>query len=296
MTVGTEPFAEKKFKEIMGRGMAYIDVGEGAPIVFLHGNPTSSYLWRNVMPACRGLGRLIACDFIGMGDSDKLLNSGPGSYSYKEHRAFAFALWDELDLGSDIIFVTHDWSTTLAIEWMRQNVDRVQGIAYMESVMVPREWEDLPDGARAIVSRIRSSDGDDLVLKDNFVVEKILPRMMFRALSHAEMAHYLKPFLNAGEDRRPTLSSPREVPIAGEPADIFKVMTDNARWISESSLAKLYIHVEPGVIDQDRQREFCQSLPNQHEVTVKGLHFAQEDSPDEIGGALADFIRHLRKD
>jgi haloalkane dehalogenase len=296
MTIGATPFAEKKFIEVMDHKMAYMDVGEGAPIVFLHGNPTSSYLWRNVMPACRGLGRLIACDFIGMGDSDKLSNSGPTSYSYSGHRSFAFALWDKLDLGGNIVFVTHDWSTNLAIEWARQNTSRMQGLAYMESVMVPREWADLPEAAREIVRQIRSPDGEEMVLRGNLVVEKLLPKMIFRTLSDVEMEHYRKPFLNAGEDRRPTLASPREVPIAGEPADVFSVMAENAKWVSEVDLPKLYIHVEPGVIDQGRQREFCRNLPNQREVTVKGLHFAQEDSPDEIASAIADFIRDLRKD
>src|SRR5262249_7768588 len=294
MTDSAQPFAAKKFIEIKGRRMAFIDEGEGAPIVFQHGNPTSSYLWRNVMPSCRGLGRLIACDLIGMGDSEKLDQSGPDSYTYAEHRAFLFALWDELNLGNEVVMVLHDWGSALGFDWAHQNPDRVQGIAYMEAIVMPLEWSDFPERARNTFRNLRSPAGDDLILRDNAFVERVLPGSMLRPLEEVEMAEYRKAYLNAGEDRRPTLTWPRQIPLDGEPADVVKVETDYASWLAQSPVPKLYIHVEPGALDQGRPREFCRSWSNQKEVTVKGIHFVQEDSPAEIGKALASFGRVLR--
>jgi haloalkane dehalogenase len=294
MADDTRPFAEKRFIEIKGRRMAYIDEGDGAPIVFQHGNPTSSYLWRNVMPACRGLGRLIACDLIGMGDSDKLEPSGPDHYTYAEQRAFLFALWDELELGDEVVLVLHDWGSALGFDWASHNRDRVQGIAYMESIVMPIEWSDFPEKARDIFRAFRSAAGEDLILRDNAFVERMLPGSLIRRLEEAEMAEYRRPYLNPGEDRRPTLTWPRQIPLEGEPAGVVKVVTDYASWLSQSQVPKLYIHAEPGALDQGRPREFCRKWPNQKEVTVKGIHFVQEDSPAEIGAALADFVRGLR--
>jgi haloalkane dehalogenase len=288
------PFGEKKFIEIKGHRMAYIDEGESAPIVFAYGNPTSSYLWRNVMPACRGLGRLIACDMIGMGDSGKLPNSGPARYTYAEHRSFLFALWEKLGLGNEVVLVLHDWGSVLGFDWANQNRDRVQGIAYMESIVMPIEWSDFPDFARDIFRAFRSPAGDDLVLRDNAFVEQLLPGAMIRKLSEAEMAEYRKPYLNSGEDRRPTLAWPRQIPVEGEPADVVRVVEEYGRWLSQSQIPKLYFHVEPGAIDQRRPREFCRTWPNQKEITVKGIHFVQEDSAAEIGAAVANFVRGLR--
>jgi haloalkane dehalogenase len=294
MNDATQPFAAKKFIEIKGRRMAYIDEGDGAPIVFQHGNPTSSYLWRNVMPACNGLGRLIACDLIGMGDSDKLEDSGADRYTYADHRAFLFGLWEELGLGSDVVLVLHDWGAALGFDWANHNRDRVQGIAYMESIVMPIDWADFPEKARDFFRVLRSPDGDDLVLRDNVFVERVLPGSMIRPLQEVEMAEYRRPYLNPGEDRRPTLTWPRQIPIEGEPADVAQVVADYANWVAQSRVPKLYIHVEPGALDQGRPREFCRKWPNQKEVTVKGIHFVQEDSPAEIGAALADFVRGLR--
>ncbi len=294
MTDATLPFAEKKFIEIEGHRMAYIDDGEGAPIVFAHGNPTSSYLWRNVMPACRGLGRLIACDMIGMGDSDKLPNSGPDRYTYAEHRSFLFALWEELKLGNEVVFVVHDWGSALGFDWANQHRDRVQGIAYMEAIVMPMAWSDFPDRARATFRAFRSPAGEDMVLRDNAFVERVLPGSIIRKLSSAEMDHYRKPFVNPGEDRRPTLTWPRQIPLDGEPADVLKIVSEYGQWLAHSQVPKLYFHTEPGALDHGRQREFSRTWPNQTEVTVKGIHFVQEDSPTEIGAAVADFVRGLR--
>ena len=294
MSDSSKPFAPKKFLEVKGRRMAFLDEGQGAPIIFQHGNPTSSYLWRNVMPACQGLGRLIACDLIGMGDSDKLPDSGPNRYTYAEQRDFLFAFWEELKLGNDIIFVLHDWGSALGFEWANQHRDRVQGLAYMEAIVMPMAWGDFPERARSTFRAFRSPAGEDMILRDNAFVERVLPGSIIRQLSGAEMDHYRRPFVNPGEDRRPTLTWPRQIPLDGEPADVVKIVSDYSQWLAQSQVPKLYFHTDPGALDHGRQREFCRTWPHQTEVTVKGIHFVQEDSPMEIGAAVANFVRTLR--
>jgi haloalkane dehalogenase len=294
MSDSSQPFAPKKFLEIKGRRMACIDEGQGAPIVFQHGNPTSSYLWRNVMPSCRGLGRLIACDLIGMGDSDKLPDSGPDRYTYAEQRDFLFAFWEELELGKDVIFVLHDWGSELGFDWAHQHRDRVQGLAYMEAIVMPMAWSDFPERPRATFRAFRSPAGDYMILRDNAFVERVLPGSVIRQLSSAEMDYYRRPFVNPGEDRRPTLAWPRQIPLDGEPADVVKIVSEYSQWLAQSQVPKLYFHTEPGALDHGRQREFCSTWPNQTEVTVKGIHFVQEDSPIEIGAAVANFVRTVR--
>jgi haloalkane dehalogenase len=296
MSDSSLPFAEKKFIEIKGRRMAYIDEGEGAPIVFQHGNPTSSYLWRNVMPACRGLGRLIACDLIGMGDSDKLPNSGPDRYTYAEQRSFLFALWEELKLEKDVVLVLHDWGSVLGFDWANQNRSRVEGVAYMEAIPIPLTWSEFPEIVRDVFRGFRSPAGEDMVLRDNMFVEQLLPGGVIRSLTDVEMANYRKPFLNPGEDRRPTLTWPRQIPLDGEPVEVVKVVTEFDNWLRQSQVPKLWIHGDPGAIETAKVRSFCRTWPNQTEVTVKGVHFLQEDSPTEIGAAVADFVRRLRID
>jgi haloalkane dehalogenase len=293
MSDSSKPFAPKKFLEIKGRRMAFIDEGQGAPIIFQHGNVTSSYLWRNVMPACQGLGRLIACDLIGMGDSDKLPDSGPNRYTYAEQRSFLFALWEELKLGNEVVFVVHDWGSALGFDWANQHRDRVQGLAYMEAIVMPMAWSDFPERG-AMLRAFRSPAGEDMILRDNVFVER-LPRSVIRQLSSAEMDQYRRPFANPGEDRRPTLTWPRQIPLDGEPADVVKVVSEYSQWLAQSQVPKLYFHTEPGALDHGRQREFCRTWPNQTEVTVKGIHFVQEDSPMEIGAAVANFVRTLRR-
>jgi haloalkane dehalogenase len=288
------PFGGKKFKEIMGRRMAYIDEGEGAPIVFAHGNPTSSYLWRNVMPACRGLGRLVACDMIGMGDSEKLPNSGPNSYTYAEHRDYLFALWEQLKLGNDIVFVLHDWGSALGFDWANQHRERVQALAFMEAFVMPIEWEDFPEPGRELFRALRSPAGDDLVLKQNIFIEKLLPGGTIRHLGEGEMAEYRRPYLTAGEDRRPMLAWPRQIPVGGEPADVVEVIERYGRWLAQSPIPKLYFHAAPGEVDIGRRRAFVRQWPNQKEIEVKGGHFVQEDSPTELGVAISEFVRDLR--
>lgn len=294
MTYGTQPFAEKKYLEIKGRRMAYIDEGEGAPIVFQHGNPMSSYLWRNVMPSLRGLGRLIAADLIGMGDSDKVLDSGPGHYTFVENRDFLFALWEELGITEDVVLVLHDWGSALGFDWANQHRDRVQGIAYMEAIAMPSTWDDRPEASREAFRALRSPDGEELVLENNMFVERLIPLAMIRTLSDTEMNEYRRPFLNPGEDRRPTLTMARQLPIDGEPADVAAIVGDYANWLKDSNVAKLWIQGDPGMIMTGRLIDFCASWPNQTVVKVSGKHFLQEDSPTEIGEAIATFVRALR--
>jgi len=295
MPLSPAPYGAKRSAVVNGRRMAFLEAGEGPAIVFQHGNPTSSYLWRNIMPYCAGLGRLVACDLIGMGDSDKLVPSGADRYAYAEQRAFLFALWDQLELGSGIILVVHDWGSALGFDWAFRHPERVAGIAYMEAIVTPLSWADWPSNARGAFQGFRSPGGEAMILEKNMFVERILPGSIMRRLSDAEMAEYRRPFATRGEDRRPTLSWPRQIPIEGSPADVVTVVESYSRWLSSSDLPKLFINADPGSILVGRQRELCRRWPKQTEVTVPGLHFLQEDSPDLIGRALADFVRRVRQ-
>jgi haloalkane dehalogenase len=294
MPISAKPYRQKAFATVKGRRMAYVEYGSGDAIVFQHGNPTSAYLWRNIMPYCEGLGRLIACDLIGMGDSDKLESPGPERYAYAEQRSYLFALWDQIGLGNKVILVLHDWGSALGFEWANGHRDRVQGIAYMEAIVTPLTWADWPENARRAFQGFRSASGEEMILEKNMFVERVLPSSIIRRLDEEEMVAYRKPFARAGEDRRPTLSWPRMIPIEGHPADVVQVVEDYAAWLAGADLPKLFINADPGSILVGRQRELCRAWPNQTEATVKGRHFLQEDSPDEIGRALASFVRHVR--
>jgi haloalkane dehalogenase len=294
MPIAAAPFAAKKFATVKGKRMAYVEAGDGAAVVFQHGNPTSSYLWRNVMRRCAGLGRLVACDLIGMGDSDKLQPSGADRYSYAEQRDYLFALWDQLALGDKIVLVLHDWGSALGFDWAEQNRSRVAGIVYMEAIVTPLTWDDWPENAQRAFQGFRSNKGEEMILANNMFVERVLPGSVLRKLGDAEMAEYRRPFVEPGESRRPTLTWPRMIPIEGEPADVVATVERYAAWLATSDVPKLFINAEPGSILTGRQRDLCRRWPNQTEVTVKGLHFVQEDSPDEIGDAVADFVRRLR--
>lgn len=294
---GATPYGQLRYKQINGKRMAYIDEGYGDAIVFQHGNPSSSYLWRNVMPHAEGLGRLVACDLIGMGGSDKLDRSGPDSYHYHENRDYLFALWDALDLGDRVTLVLHDWGGALGFDWANQHRDRVAGIVHMETVSVPMEWDDFPEEVARMFRGFRSPHGEAMVLENNVFIEGVLPSIVMRTLSEEEMDHYRQPFLNSGEDRRPMLSWPRDVPLAGEPAEVVNVIEDFDSWLSASEVPKLFVRADPGVI-QGKQRilDIVRSWPNQTEITVAGTHFLQEDSADEIGKAIASFVRTIRPD
>ena len=273
--------------------MAYVEHGTGDPIVFLHGNPTSSYLWRNVMPHLEGMGRLIAPDLIGMGDSDKLPDSGPSRYTFVEHRRYLDGLLDTLGVTENVTFVIHDWGSALGFDWANRHRDAVRGIAYMEAVVCPMGWDDWPENAKKVFQALRSPGGEEMILEKNIFVERILPSSIRRDLSDAEMEIYRKPFSEAGEPRRPTLTWPRQIPLDGEPADVTKIAADYSAWLGECDLPKLFINADPGSILVGRQRELCRSWPHQTEVTVAGVHFVQEDSPDEIGQAVANWLDEI---
>ena len=292
--VGDRPYGTKKFVEVLGSNMAYVDEGEGDAIIFQHGNPTSSYLWRNIMPHCEGLGRLIACDLIGMGDSDKLSPSNVSRYSYEEQRDYLYRAWEQLDLGDRIVFVVHDWGSALAFDWARQHDTRVQGIVYMEAIVSPLTWDDWPENARKVFQAFRSTGGEEMILEKNVFVERVLTGSVMRDLSEIEMSEYRRPFQNKGEDRRPTLSWPRQIPIDGAPEVVVNLVQQYSEWLATSAVPKLFINAEPGSILVGRQRELCRRWPNQTEVTVPGLHFLQEDSPDLIGSHVVQFVRELR--
>ena len=277
------------------KSMAYFDTGtrneSDRTIVFLHGNPTSSYLWRNIIPHVWNLGRVVAPDLIGQGDSDKLDNTGPGSYTFVEHRAWLDALLDSLDLGDKIVLVIHDWGSALGFDWAHRHPDRVAGIAYMEAIVAPiPSWDDWPPNARGIFQGLRSDAGEELCLEKNLFVEAILPNAIISGLTAEEMEVYRAPFAEPGEGRRPTLTWPRQIPIEGEPADVVEIVQGYADWMNTNEIPKLFVDADPGSILIGHQREFCRGWPNQTEVRVVGMHFVQEDSPDDIGEAIAKWL------
>lgn len=271
--------------------MAYVERGAGAPIVCLHGNPTSSYLWRNVIPHLAGLGRCLAPDLIGMGRSGK---APAGSYRFLDHARYLDAWFEAVGAVHDVLLVGHDWGGALAFHWAKRHPGRVRGIAYMETFVRAVTWEEWPEKARGIFQAMRSAKGEELVLENNVFVEKILPVSVLRRLSEEEMAAYRAPFAEPGYSRRPTLSWPREIPIRGEgPNDMVELIDGCGRWLETSPIPKLFINAEPGAILVGAQRDYCRRFPNQTEVTVPGNHFLQEDSPHAIGEALAAFARRL---
>ena len=283
----------KKTISVNGKTMSYVEMGEGDPIIFQHGNPTSSYLWRNIMPHLADQGRCIAVDLIGMGDSDKLENSGSDRYTLLEHRDYFDGALDALGATSNVTFVIHDWGSALGFDWANRHRDSVIGIAYMEGIVRPVSWNDWPEAARGVFQGFRSPAGEDMVLDKNVFVERVLPGSIIRNLSDEEMEVYRRPFKNPGEERRPTLTWPRQIPIEGEPAEVVELVQSYADWLSESDMPKLFINAEPGAILIGPQREFCRSWPNQQEVTVVGNHFLQEDSPNEIGEAIAQWRKGI---
>ena len=292
MIDATEP--KKKHTTVHGKSMAYVESGSGDPILFLHGNPTSSYLWRNIIPHLAGLGRCIAPDLIGMGDSDKLENTDAESYRLVEHRHYLDGLLEVLGITDRVTFVVHDWGSALGFAWTNRHRNAVKGIAYMEAIVRPMSWNEWPEAIRKLFRGFRSEAGETMILEKNVFVERILPGSVLRGLTEAEMAVYRRPFESPGEDRRPTLTWPRQIPLGDEPADVVAIVQSYADCLKTSeALPKLFINAEPGAILTGAQRDFCRSWPNQTEVTVAGSHFIQEDSPDEIGRAIAGWYKAL---
>ena len=292
MISAAERYTKKKVN-VLDYTMSYVDEGSGDPIVLLHGNPTSSYLWRNIIPHLSDQGRCVAPDLIGMGDSDKLKNSGPDAYTFREHRKYLDALLEEIGVTENITFVIHDWGSVLGFDWAYRNPERVKGIVYMEAILFHYEWSDWPEAARKIFQGFRSPKGEEMILKKNYFIELVLPNSVIREMTPMEMDVYRRPFRNPGEDRRPTLSWPRQIPIEGEPKDVVEIVTDYSQWLAASDIPKLFINADPGSILVGRARDFCRTWANQEEITVAGIHFIQEDSPDEIGRAVAGFIQKL---
>jgi haloalkane dehalogenase len=277
---------------VLDTEMAYVDTGRGDPVVFLHGNPTSSYLWRNVIPHVEPESRCLAPDLVGMGDSGR---APAGSYRFVDHARYLDAWFDAVGVGRGVILVMHDWGSALGFHWARRHPERVRGLVYMEALVRPVTWEEWPDSARKIFQAMRSPAGEEMVLVKNVFVERILPASVLRGLTDEEMAVYRRPYREPGESRRPTLTWPREIPVAGEPPDVVAIADAYARWLAESDLPKLFVNAAPGTILTGAQREFCRRWPNQEEVTVRGSHFIQEDSPAEIGQAILAFVRRIRR-
>lgn len=283
----------KRHVEVDGRRMAYVEMGSGRPIVFQHGNPTSSYLWRNILPALAGQGRCIAIDLIGMGDSDKLPDSGPGRYTFADQRHYWRGALDALGVHDDIVFVLHDWGTALGFDWITDHAAAVAGVCYMEGIVKPLTWDDWPESAREMFQTFRSPAGEAVVLEKNVFVERVLPASIMRKLTDEEMEAYRAPFRNPGEDRRPTLTWPRQIPIENEPPEVCAVVERYGRFLQTSPIPKLFISAEPGMILNGATGEFARTWANQREVRVPGLHFIQEDSPAAIVAAIENWLPTL---
>ncbi|MDO8433582.1 MAG: haloalkane dehalogenase [Candidatus Binatus sp.] len=284
-----DPHPRKKI-DLLGTSISCVDTGSGDPVVFLHGNPTSSYLWRNIIPHVAPLARCIAPDLIGMGASGP---SATGSYRFVDHAKHLDAFFDALNLNHRVTLVVHDWGSALGFYWASRHPDAVIGIAYMEAIVRPLEWSEWSKTAIEIFKALRSPAGENMILDKNIFVERILPGSVMRKLTDAEMDAYRKPFVTAGESRRPMLTWPREIPLDGEPADVTAIVRGYSEWLAKSPIPKLFINADPGAILIGAQREFCRRWPNQRELTVKGTHFIQEDSPAEIGAAIAAWYRSL---
>jgi haloalkane dehalogenase len=295
------PYSKQRLP-VFGSEMAYVDVGAGDPIIFLHGNPTSSYVWRNVIPHLERLGRCIAPDLIGMGDSAKLPHSGPGSYRFVTHRRYLDALLDRLGVRERVVLVVHDWGSALGFDWANRHRDAVRGIVYLEALVAQatrsdwQKWaEHQPEAVLRLFQSLPSEAGERAVLEDNAFLETMLPLGVLRSLSEEEMAAYRRPFAEPGEGRRPTLDWPLQIPVDGQPADVSAIVASYGAWLAQSAVPKLFINGQPGAILTGAARDFCRTWPNQTEVTVPGIHFLQEDSPAEIGQTVADWLPAMRE-
>lgn len=287
----------KKYADVLGSRMAYVDEGQGDTFLLLHGNPASSFIWRNIIPHLTGLARCVAPDLIGMGDSDKLPDTGPDSYRFVDHQRYLEALYDQLDLGDRVIVVGQDWGSALAFDWAYRNQDRVQGIVHSESIPCAWTREDFPiQGMLESFLAFRSPEGETMALQDNVFVETTMPYGTLRALTDQEMNEYRRPFSEAGEARRATLSWPRQVPFEGHPIDVDRIVQTYSDWLPNSSVPKLFIDADPGFIVTGKIRQWIKTWDNQDIVTVRSKHFVQEDAPDEVGGAIAAWYNRLRAD
>ena len=282
----------KKYIDVSGKQIAYVEMGEGDPIIFQHGNPTSSYLWRNILPQLQSLGRCIAMDLIGMGDSEKLKDAGSMTYSYATHKKYFDGFLDELGVKNNATLIIHDWGSALGFDWAQNNSEKVKAICYMEGIVQSMKWEDWNEDARGIFQGFRSPAGEEMIIEKNLFIEAVLPGSILRKLSDEEMNEYRRPFKDK-KSRQPTLDWPRQIPLENEPQEICKIVDSYSQWMAKNDLPKLFINAEPGAILIGKQREFCRTWKNQKEVTVKGSHFIQEDSPNEIGSAIFDWLKDI---
>ena len=283
---------DKKYIDVLGKQIAYVEMGEGDPIIFQHGNPTSSYLWRNILPQLKSLGRCIAMDLIGMGDSEKLDDKGNMTYSYDTHKKYFDGFLDAIGVESNVTLVIHDWGSALGFDWANDYPQKVKAICYMEGIVQSMEWEDWNEDAKGIFKGFRSPAGEEMILEKNLFIEAVLPGSILRKLSDAEMNEYRRPF-NDKKSRRPTLDWPRQIPLENNPPEICRIVDSYSQWMAENNIPKLFINAEPGAILIGKQREFCRTWKNQKEVTVKGSHFIQEDSPNQIGNAIFDWLKGI---
>ena len=288
--ISTQDSHPRKNTSAGGTNISYVDTGSGDPIVFLHGNPTSSYLWRNIITHLRFDARCLAPDLMGMGDSG---NSPNSSYRFVDHSSVLDSWFDAVGLTSKVTLVVHDWGSALGFHWAKRNPEHVKGIVYMEAIVRPMTWEEWPEASRNLFQGFRSPAGEEIIIEKNVFVERVLPGSVLRKLTEEEMEVYRRPYIGGGESRRPTLTWPREIPIEGEPPDVVQIVSEYAEWLSSSPIPKLFINADPGAILVGAQREFCRSWPNQKEISVPGQHFIQEDSPDEIGLAIADWYQTI---
>ena len=283
----------KKYIDVKGKKLAYIDQGKGDAIVFIHGNPASSYLWRNIAPNFIKSHRTIVPDLIGMGDSEKLGGVDNPEYSFNGHYNFLDEFLIKLNLGEKINLVIHDWGCGLGLKFARLHPEIISSITFMEGITVPLKWEQWPEAGTKIFKLFRSEVGEELILDKNIFVERILFADPITPMSDKTKEEYLRPFLNPGEDRRPTLTFPRNIPLDGEPNDTYVEINKNAEFHKNSNIPKLFINADPGFLLVGSQRDEVRNWNNLKEVTVKGNHFIQEDSPDEITAHIKDFINNL---
>lgn len=290
-----QPGRSKQYVLAGGRRMSYESAGSGPPVVFLHGNPTSSFLWRNVTPHLAEFGTCIAPDLMGMGDSDKLEGSGDDRYRFVEHRSFFDDFMRQVAAGQSVVLVVHDWGGVLGFDWARRNPDAVRGVVYMETFVTPPTWAEYQPAIREVFRALRSEEGERMCLAENFFVENMLPLGTLRTLEQAVLDEYRRPFAASGESRRPTLTWAREVPIDGEPSDVHRIVGEYSRhFASDQTIKKLLIEGVPGqILARRNQIEFCRHWPSQSHVRVPGKHFLPEDSPDQIGRAIANWLEDL---
>ncbi len=288
------PF-EKHYTEVNGHKMAYIDVGDGPVVLFLHGNPTSSYLWRNIIPYVSDDHRAVALDLIGMGDSDK-----PDiGYSFQDHAHYVDAFIASMNL-SDITLVVHDWGSVLGIRYARLNESNIRGLAFMEAIVPPstpaQDYESMGEFTGTMFKALRTPGlGEELILRHNFFVESVLGTFgAGRRLTEEELIHYRRPYLEPST-RIVTLKWPREIPIAGYPEDTTQVVLANGEWLYATEIPKLFLHANPGALIPPAAAQYI--IENSSNVTAvdlgNGSHFLQESSPHQIGKALSDWLAQL---